>query len=198
MTDVTAGGRRDQVVAAAAELFAAEGYHGASMRDIGFQVGLLKGSLYAHVANKQELLLEIASAAARSFAAALEPVCRAPAPAPEKLRLALRTHCAVVHEQGAVATVYRREARHLDGQPAAWVRQARQRYEALWLGIFQQGCTEGTFRVDLDPAAACGLALAAAWSVVDGTRLMPADPLSYADSMCDLLLGGCRNPGGCI
>jgi len=186
------GGRRDQVVAAAAELFAAEGYHGASMRDIGFRVGLLKGSLYAHIANKQELLLEIASAASRSFAAALEPICRACTPAPEKLRLALRAHCAVVAEQGAVATVYRLEARHLDGQPAAWARQTRQRYEALWLGIFQQGCTEGTFRADLDPAAASALALAAAWCAVDGTRSVPAAPMSYADSMCDLLLGGCR------
>ena len=187
------GERRDQIVAAAAELFAEAGYHGASMRDIGFRVGLLKGSLYAHVANKRELLLEIASTAARGFAVALDPICRTQAPAPVKLRQALRAHCTVLAEFGAVAAVYRREVRHLDGQPAAWERQVRQRYEALWVGIFEQGCREGTFRADLDAPAATALALAGAWAAVDGTLPVAADPIVYADCLCDLLLEGCGN-----
>ena len=185
------GERRDQIVAAAAELFADAGYHGASMRDIGFRVGLLKGSLYAHVANKRELLLEIASTAARAFTEALAPICRTQAPAPEKLRQALRAHCTVLTELGPVAAVYRREVRHLDGQPAAWERQVCQRYEALWVGIFEQGCQERTFRADLDAQAATALALAGAWAAVDGTRSVAPDPVVYADCLCDLLLEGC-------
>ena len=61
------GARRQQIMDAAAELFSVRGYHGTSMQDIGQRVGLLKGSLYAHVATKEELLLEIVSAAAPAF-----------------------------------------------------------------------------------------------------------------------------------
>ena len=50
---------REDVVTAAGRLFAADGYDGTSMRDLGREVGLLGSSLYAHVEGKQELLVEI-------------------------------------------------------------------------------------------------------------------------------------------
>src|SRR5947209_3285787 len=84
------GARREQIVEEAATLFSVKGYHGTSMQDIAERVGLLKGSLYAHVANKEEVLLEIVSTASRHFMAAVEPAARGEEPAPERLRLALR------------------------------------------------------------------------------------------------------------
>ena len=44
---------RDDVVSAAGRLFAARGYHGTSMRDLGRELGLLGSSLYAHIEGKQ-------------------------------------------------------------------------------------------------------------------------------------------------
>ncbi len=49
--------RRIQLLDAAAALFAKNGFHGVSMRDIAGEVGMLPGSMYYHFPSKDELLL---------------------------------------------------------------------------------------------------------------------------------------------
>ncbi len=56
---------RDDVVRAAARLFAERGYHGTSMRDLGAELGLFGSSLYSHVGSKQELLVEVVATGAQ-------------------------------------------------------------------------------------------------------------------------------------
>ena len=189
------GSRRAQIVRAAAELFAAKGYHGASMDDIGKRVGMLKGSLYAHISRKEEILLEIASTAAREFSAALGPVVRAEAPAAEMLHWALREHLRAARELGALALVFAGETRHLDGQPAAWIAESQRRYERLWRGIFEQGVQAGAFRQTLDPVLATDLALAALTWIQPRLRDPTVDIDQLATDLCALLLEGCRTRG---
>lgn len=56
-------GRRHQILAIAAQLFARKGYRGTSMRDIGEQAGVLGGSLYHHIKSKDALFVELHDAA---------------------------------------------------------------------------------------------------------------------------------------
>ena len=49
---------RSDVVAAARVLFAEQGFHGTSMRDLGKELGLMGSSLYSHVVSKDELLVD--------------------------------------------------------------------------------------------------------------------------------------------
>jgi len=65
------GARRDDILRAAAALFASKGYAATSIRDIADSVGLLSGSLYYHFASKEEILLE---AHARGVAQVTEAV----------------------------------------------------------------------------------------------------------------------------
>ena len=51
--------RREELMTRAAELIAARGFDGTSMRDIASAVGMLPGSLYYHFPSKEELLREI-------------------------------------------------------------------------------------------------------------------------------------------
>ncbi|MFD2134141.1 helix-turn-helix domain-containing protein [Novosphingobium resinovorum] len=55
--------REDEVVAAAAALFAERGYAATSIRDIGERVGLLGGSLYHYIKSKDALFVRIHDAA---------------------------------------------------------------------------------------------------------------------------------------
>ena len=48
--------RRNELTRQAARLFAEQGYHGTSMEDLASAMGVQKGSLYAHVASKADLL----------------------------------------------------------------------------------------------------------------------------------------------
>jgi len=50
--------RRRQIIAAASELFARNGFEGTSIRDIGAASGVLSGSLYYHFPSKEDLLEE--------------------------------------------------------------------------------------------------------------------------------------------
>lgn len=50
--------RREQILATAAELFAARGFHGVSMADIGHACGISGPALYKHVPSKDALLAE--------------------------------------------------------------------------------------------------------------------------------------------
>lgn len=47
---------KNRIIAASIELFAAEGYSGASVRDITGKVGIKESSLYKHFKNKDEIL----------------------------------------------------------------------------------------------------------------------------------------------
>ena len=48
--------RRAEIIAAAKQLFATNGYDATSIQRLADEVGLLKGSLYYHIASKEELL----------------------------------------------------------------------------------------------------------------------------------------------
>lgn len=61
-------GRRREVLAAAARVFAKKGYKATSMRDIGRATGLLGGSLYHHIRSKDDLFVELHDAALEAAA----------------------------------------------------------------------------------------------------------------------------------
>ena len=50
---------RDTIVDAAINLFGKTGYTGTTIRDIAKAVGVLPGSLYAHIEGKETLLAEM-------------------------------------------------------------------------------------------------------------------------------------------
>src|SRR5258708_25899751 len=51
--------RRRQILAAASELFARNGFEGTSIRDIAAASGVLSGSLYYHFPSKEDLLFTV-------------------------------------------------------------------------------------------------------------------------------------------
>src|SRR3954454_23201337 len=106
--------RRQELTREAAKLFAQKGYHGTSIGDIADALGIQKGSLYAHIASKEDLLYETMREGADAFHAALDAIPE-DAPAAEKIRLALCGHLRVVAEQLDVATVFVQEWRSLEG-----------------------------------------------------------------------------------
>ena len=68
--------RREELVDAAARLFAERGYHGTSMADLAEAMGVQKGSLYSLTESKQELLVTVTRDGAASFHAGARPACR--------------------------------------------------------------------------------------------------------------------------
>ena len=59
-------------------LFGKQGYSGTSVRDLATEVGVLPGSLYAHIQSKEALLVEIVADGIHRFITAVEPMLTAP------------------------------------------------------------------------------------------------------------------------
>ena len=182
--------RRTELTRAAARLFAQKGYHGTSIGDLAEALGVQKGSLYAHIESKADLLWDVARDGAAAFHAALDAVPEDAAPA-LRIRLALRAHLRVVAEQLDVATVFVREWRYLEGERREQFVAERRRYEERVRALFREGREHGELRTDLDDATAALLALSAAnWAY---TWLRPgAGTDELADRFTALLLDGMR------
>jgi TetR/AcrR family transcriptional regulator, cholesterol catabolism regulator len=182
--------RRDDLTRIAARLFAEKGYHGTSTADLAEAMGVQKGSLYAHIESKADLLWEVARDGAAAFHAALDAVPEE-GPVLERIRDALRGHLRVVAEQLDVATVFTREWRYLEGERREQFVAERRRYEERVRALFREGRERGDLRTDLDDATAALLALSGVnWAY---TWLRPgAETDSIADRFAALLLEGMR------
>jgi len=182
--------RRNELVRQAARLFAEKGYHGTSTSDLADAMGVKKGSLYAHIESKADLLWEVARDGAATFHTALDEIGEE-LPATEKIRLALRAHLRVVSKQLDVATVFVREWRYLEGERRETFLAERRRYEERFRAFFREGRELGELRTDLDDATATLLALSAAnWAY---TWLRPSeDTDALADRFYAFLLDGMR------
>ena len=182
--------RKRELTREAARLFAEKGYHGTSIGDLAEAMGVQKGSLYAHIESKADLLWEVAHDGAVAFHAALDEVPESVA-ATEKIRLALRAHLRVISEQLEIATVFIREWRYLEGERRDEFLAERRRYEDRFRALFREGGELGGLRTDLDDGTATLLALSAAnWAY---TWLRPGgDTDELADRFYAVLLDGMR------
>ena len=182
--------RRDQLLRAAASVFSRRGFHGATVREIAQQSGMLSGSLYAHISTKEDLLYEIVARAARQFIDSVRPIAERTGSAAGRLREALRAHLRVVAGSIEEATVFLHEWKALSGPRREQVQQLRDTYEALWERIIEEGVRTGEFPA-VDVKFARLLVLSAAnwayhWFRPDG----PLSADEVADRFADLLLRG--------
>ena len=182
--------RRRELTREAARLFAQKGYHGTSIGDIAEAMGVQKGSLYAHIASKEDLLYETMRDGADAFHAALDAIPE-DTQAVERIRLALRGHLRVVAEQLDVATVFVQEWRYLEGARRDEIVAERRRYEERIRELFREGRELSELRADLDETAAALLLLSAAnWAY---TWLRPGRGTDeIADRFFALLVDGMR------
>jgi AcrR family transcriptional regulator len=182
--------RRTELTRQAARLFAEKGYHGTSIGDLARAMGVQKGSLYAHIESKQDLLYETMRDGAAAFHAALDAIPEQLS-ATEKIRLALRAHLRIVAEQLDVSTVFVREWRYLEGERRDEVLDERRRYEERVRDLFREGRELSELRADLDEGAAALLFLSAAnWAYTWLQRGRETDALG--DRFVAILVDGLR------
>lgn len=136
---------RDQIMAAAVQIFSQKGFHATSMQDIATAVNLQKGSLYHHISSKQEILVEVLDHALDLLIERMQQVMDAPLPPDERLRRAIEVYLTTLLEHRDLAAVLLLEHRSLDPQYHARHIPRRDRYELLWRFLIQQGLDAGVF-----------------------------------------------------
>ena len=182
------------MVLVAAQLFSERGYHGTSMQHLGEALGLLRGSLYAHIGSKEELLFAVVDGGAERFLARGRTAVTLDAPARERLTALLVGHVETVNEHIEAATVFLNEWRYLSDDHRDLIQAKRDEYEDLVRSVLEKGVASGEFRTDLDLALSTRLVLSAAnWTY---TWYRPGGEMSPGDvgrSFADQLVRGFKN-----
>lgn len=186
-------GPRDAILDAAIRLFGKQGYSGTSMRDIAAAVGVLPGSLYAHIASKEALLADIVEDGVNRFLAAVHPHAESDATPTAKLRAMMIAHVAVVADNPERSLVVFHQWRYLGDDNIQAAIGKRRDYEQAFIGVIDDGMKAGAFRADLNLRIAVLAILGALnwtpeWLSPDG-RLSPEE---VGEIIADTLLMGVR------
>jgi AcrR family transcriptional regulator len=128
------GNRRDDVLEAAAALFASKGYAATSIRDIAQQVGILSGSLYYHFDSKEQLLLEAHARGVEQVTQAVEHALADATDTPwDRIAAACRAHLEVLLGPSPFSQVITPQfPSHFDGEVRALLLRQRDGYEATF------------------------------------------------------------------
>lgn len=185
--------RRDELLLAAARLFSERGYHGTSMQHLAQAMGILRGSLYAHIESKEDLLFDIVDRGADRFITRMEEVLALDTTPEEKVRLAIKAHVETVAEHMEASTVFLNDWKFLSEDRKAGIQAKRDLYESLLREIIEEGIEWETFPEDLDPKYAALLILSTVnwlyqWYNTEG----PLTPAEIADIFSEMILSGIR------
>jgi AcrR family transcriptional regulator len=144
--------RFESILDAAAKIFREKGYHHANISDIAAETGLLKGSLYHYIANKEELLYEIIMSALKLEIAALNEILTKSNERPDVvLEKAIIAHMTPIDLNHDRVAVFINEISNLSPRLRKEVSKEVEKYEKLWLRILQQGKKDQIFRKGIDP-----------------------------------------------
>jgi len=149
--------RREQVRAAAVELFAAQGYRDTTVDQIGERVGIRGPSVYKHFRSKQELLADIVVGTADLLLGAQRAAVRSATDVREQLRRAVEAHVRVHAEHAREAFVGSREIGSLAEPHRSAVLRKRAEYDRRLRRVVETGVREGVFAVDSPRLAAYGI-----------------------------------------
>ncbi|MDV5143029.1 TetR/AcrR family transcriptional regulator [Streptomyces sp. SBC-4] len=143
--------RRHELLATAAEVFAAQGYNATTVRKIADAAGILAGSLYYHFDSKESMLDEILSGFLNDLWGRYDAVLAAGLGPRETIEALVTESFREIDRHRAAVAIYQKESRHLREQPRfGYLDDSQQQFEKAWLGTLERGVTAGVFRADLD------------------------------------------------
>ena len=131
----------------AIDVFARQGYHGASLRQIAKACGITLGTLYHYYPSKQDLLAELMTEALQPLITSGHQVRDEFAGDPKaELFEAVRRFVMTTLAAPQLAIIADVELRSLTGDNAVRVVAMRDEYEGIIRAIVSEGCDSGAFR----------------------------------------------------
>jgi AcrR family transcriptional regulator len=138
---------RSDVRAAAAALFAEQGYRATGVRDIADALGIGATSIYSHIKSKSELLHEILIDTLDAILAVQHEAVASSPDVVERLRRAAESQVRflVEHPQEAVITI--RDFRWAEGDALSAIYERRRRYRKAFEDLLIEGVSQGRMSV---------------------------------------------------
>jgi AcrR family transcriptional regulator len=170
--------RREHLVRLAAELFAEKGFQATTVRNIADEAGILSGSLYHHFDSKESIVDEILSGFFEDVMSAYRGVVDEGKDPRETIAGLVRIAFGTLEPHRAAITVMQNDWNYLkDMERFAYLTQAEDEVEKIWVSTIKQGQEEGLFRSDIDAKLTYRMIRDTVWVAVrwfkPGGRLNP-------------------------
>jgi TetR/AcrR family transcriptional regulator, cholesterol catabolism regulator len=150
--------RSAAILDAAAEVFAARGFHGASTQDIADVLGIKQASLYYYFPSKEVALEEVCLRGAEGHLERAVSIAAAPDTARDKIRRLIEAHLSPLLDRRPYVRTFLNERQYLPTESRRRIGRVSRAYEKLIEDVLKSGVRGGEFRHDLDcRLAALGL-----------------------------------------
>jgi AcrR family transcriptional regulator len=130
--------RRDDILATAAQLFAARGFHGVSVADIGSACGISGPALYKHFASKDAVLAEMLVSISERLLEVGRERSEAAADARSALQALVDWHVDFALRDRPLIVVQDRDWESLPDDARERVRTLQREYVDLWAGRLRE------------------------------------------------------------
>jgi AcrR family transcriptional regulator len=141
--------RREEILAAAADLFWANGYAGTTMSDLASTMNLRKASLYHHIDKKETLLYELSLDSLERIEAASEQALGSEAEPLEKLRALIVAHIVTAQSDRNKHATMLTELRALTTEHRQEILRRRDAYDRLIEKTIRAAQKAGELRTDV-------------------------------------------------
>jgi AcrR family transcriptional regulator len=128
-------GRRDRILAAAAELAARRGFHTVGMADIGAEAGIVGSGVYRHFTSKDAILVALLDRVMDRLAQRAAEIVSAAADDRSALSALVRDHIQVAITDRSVLAVYHREVHNLPEDDRRRLRRRQRHYLEEWVHV---------------------------------------------------------------
>jgi AcrR family transcriptional regulator len=144
-------GRRAELLALAAKLFAEHGYVSTTVRDIADAAGILSGSLYHHFDSKESMADEILGGFLDELFGTYADIVASGLGPRRTLEAIVTASFEAIDSHPAEVAIYQNEAKHLAKLPRFdYLERRNSEFHRLWTELLTEGVRQGAFRTDLD------------------------------------------------
>ena len=184
--------RRDAIMRAAIDTFAARGFFNAQVADVARAAGVAAGTVYLYFRGKDDLLISIFERTMKSaIAEGRESVAGLTDPI-ERLREIARLHLGRLGRDRSLAVVFQIELRQSTKFMERFSAMQLREYLGIIRDVIAEGQTKGAFRKQMNPTLAAKLFFGALDEMATNWILSRRkySLISEADAIVDLFVGG--------
>jgi AcrR family transcriptional regulator len=180
--------RRHEIFHKVVHVFAENGFHETSMREIAETAGLGKSTLYDYFKTKDEILLYFFEDQLNDLTEAAREIAKQNLSADERLRQVMSSHMEFLQANKSLFMKLTLEAQRLKLESQKEIQKKRHAYQDLVSGLIEEGIREGTFR-KVDPLLAARMLINTMAPVVFTSR-PTGTPQEMTEETMDIFLKG--------
>ena len=143
--------RREELIEIACAVFAERGFDGATLQEIADRFGVLKGSLFHYIDNKDDLLFAIIEGVYQGAEEAIWPIAAEDDTALSRLRRLIVAYVVYVAEHQAAVTVWLHDLNALEPARRKSILVYEERDRLRLIDLIAEAQREGGVRADADP-----------------------------------------------